>query len=134
VGLTIYATFFEAILGRLLIAAGQSEPARARLDAALQLADDTGMHCYDAELLRYRAHTCTDPADRRADTGAALELARRQGANLFELRAALDDFELRGGPAHAALLDAASRFPGDRAWPEFARVQAVLNQVDPKTR
>ena len=58
---------------------------------------------YDAELLRLRAHTHTDPDARRADLGAALALARRQGATLFELRAALDDFELRGEPARAAL-------------------------------
>ena len=66
---------------------------------------------YDAELLRLRAHTHTDPDARRADIAAALELARRQGATLFELRAALDDFELRGEPARAALADAASRIP-----------------------
>jgi hypothetical protein len=29
----------------------------------------------------------------------ALELARRQGATFFELRAAVDDFDLRGEPA-----------------------------------
>ena len=53
------------------------------------------MHYYDAELLRLRALTHDDPAARRADLEAALELARRQGAHLFGLRAALDDFELR---------------------------------------
>jgi hypothetical protein len=37
--------------------------------------------------------------------GVALELARRQGATLFELRAALDDFELRGQPAREPLVD-----------------------------
>jgi len=45
----------------------------------------------------------------------ALELARRQGATFFELRAAVDDFDLRGEPARAALVDAASRIPTDRA-------------------
>jgi hypothetical protein len=43
----------------------------------------------------------------------ALELARRQGAAFFELRAAVDDFDLRGEPARAALVDAASRIPTD---------------------
>ena len=96
VGLNLYLTFYDAVLGRLLIAAGQPEQARARLDTALQLARDTGMRFYDAELLRLRAHTHTDPDARRADIAAALDLARRQGATLFELRAALDDFDLRG--------------------------------------
>jgi len=87
----------------LLTATGQLDEARGRLDTALQLADGTGMRFYDAELLRLRARTHTDPDARRADLAAALDLARRQGATLFELRAALDDFELRGQPARAAL-------------------------------
>jgi class 3 adenylate cyclase/tetratricopeptide (TPR) repeat protein len=133
VGENIYRTFFDASLGRLLIAAGEPEQARARLDTALQLAEETGMHFYDAELRRLRAHTYNDPDGRRADIAAALELARRQGATLFELRAALDDFELRGQPAHATLVDVTSRFAGYGAWPELARAQAVRDQVEPKT-
>jgi len=126
VGMNIYRTIFEGVLGRLLIAAGQPEAARARLDTALTLARDTGMHFYDAELLRLRAYTHTDPAARRADIGAALELARRQGATLFELRTAIDDYELRGQPARAALVDAVGRFPTNSAWPELAQAQALL--------
>ena len=87
------------------------------------------MHFYDAELLRLRAHTHTDPDARQADIAAALDLARRQGAALFELRAALDDFDLRGAPARAALADAAGRIPADSAWPELARARAILDQT-----
>ena len=87
---------------------------------------------YDAELLRLRAQTHDDPGARQADINAALELARRQGATLFELRAALDDFELRGEPARAALADAVSRIPANNALPELARAQAALHQIDPK--
>ena len=60
--LNAYLTFFGSVLARLLIAAGQPEQARARLDTALQLARDTGMHYYDAELLRLRAQTDPGPA------------------------------------------------------------------------
>jgi len=130
VGLLIYVSFFDALLGRLLIAVGQPEQARARLDTAL--AQDTGMCFYDAELLRLRAHTHTDPDARRADLGAAVALARRQGATLFELRAALDDFELRVEPARAALIDAASRIASNNAWPELARVPASLSNDSPR--
>ena len=49
----------------------------------------------------------------------ALELARRQGATFFELRAAVDDFDLRGEPARAALVDAAGRIPTDSRPPEL---------------
>ena len=131
-GLNAYITFFDSVLARLLTAAGQPDQARARLDTALQLARDTGMHFYDAELLRLRARTHTDPDARRTDIGAALDLARRQGAQLFELRAALDDFELRGEPAHAAVIDAVSRFPATSAFPELARARNVPGSFDPQ--
>ena len=132
VGLLIYVTSYDAVLARLFTAAGQPEQARARLGTALQLAEDTGMHFYDAELRRLRARTHTEPDARQADINAALELARRQGATLFELRAALDDYELRGEPARAALIDAVSRIPGNNAWPELARAQATLSEDSPR--
>jgi hypothetical protein len=66
----MYLTFLDSDLGRLLIAASQPQVARERLDTGLQLAQDTGMRFYDAELLRLRAHT--HPGDRRADITGAL--------------------------------------------------------------
>jgi hypothetical protein len=69
---------------------------------------------------------------RAGDIAAALELARRQGATLFELRAALDDFELRGEPARAALADAASRIPTDSALPELARAETAPTSSNPQ--
>ena len=127
--LLTWVTVFDAALARLLTAGGQPEQARARLDSALALAEDTGMHFYDAELLRLRGHTHTDPATRQADIAAALDLARRQDAPLFELRAALDDFELRGAPARGALADVAARIPADSTWPELARARAILDHA-----
>jgi hypothetical protein len=124
--LNIYITFLDAVLARVLIAAGQPEAAHERLDTALALAQETGMCFYDAELLRLLAHTHDDPAARRADITAALTLAHRQGATLFELRAALDGVELRGQPMRAALVDSASRIPTDNAWPELARAHRIL--------
>ena len=53
-----------------------SRPPGRRTTARREHPDDF----YDAELLRLRAHTRTDPADRQADITAAFELARRQGA------------------------------------------------------
>ncbi|HEY1442231.1 MAG TPA: cyclase, partial [Mycobacterium sp.] len=129
----IYTTVFDGVLGRLLIAAGRPEAARERLDTGLALAQDTGMCFYDAELLRVRAQTHDHLAARQADINAALELARRQGATLFELRAALDDFELRGEPVSAAVADAAKRIPANSAWPELARAQAALPEQSQRT-
>jgi class 3 adenylate cyclase/tetratricopeptide (TPR) repeat protein len=126
VGLYAYQTQYDCILGQLLTAAGRLDEARARIDTALQIAQDTGMHRYDAELLRARAHTHTDHDNRAADLAAAIELARHQDAPLFELRAAIDDFELRGRNARAVLTDAADRLPTDGGLPEMARAQALL--------
>jgi class 3 adenylate cyclase len=123
----IYTTIHDGILGRLLIAAGQPEAARERLGIGLALAQDTGMCFYDAELLRLRAQTHDDGGTRQADTTAAVELARRQGATLFELRAALDDFLLRGEPARADVADAVNRIPADNAWPELGRARVALS-------
>ena len=132
--MNVYSTWYDGVLGQLSIAAGQPEAARQRLDTALAFARKTGMCFYDAELLRLRAHahTHTDPSACHADLDAALELARHQGATLFELRAALDDFELRGQPARAALIDVVSRMPTTSAWAELARAQAGLAEHSPR--
>jgi hypothetical protein len=128
----IYTTIFDGVLGRLLIAAGQPEAARERLDIGLALAQDTGMCFYDAELLRLRAQTHDNPAARQAEINGALELARRRTATLFELRAALDDLELRGETASAAVADAINRIPVNNAWPELARARAALSEDPPR--
>jgi tetratricopeptide (TPR) repeat protein len=125
-GGNLFRTAYDAVLGRLLIAAGRPAAARECLDTALALAKDTGMCFYDAELLRVRAQTHDHLAARQADINAALELARRQGATLFQLRSALDDFALRGKPARTALADAAHSLPRNSVLPELARATALL--------
>ena len=92
---------------------GQPHRARARLD--------TGIHVYDAELLRVRAHHLHQPRRRAAGFHTARQLARRQGAPLFELRAAIHDFESRGQPARAALIDTVRLLPADNVLPELAQ-------------
>jgi class 3 adenylate cyclase len=126
VGVISLITFYDAILARLLTAAGRPDDARARLQSALDLADDTGMHFYDAELLRLRAHTTDDPARRHADLVAAIDLARDQDARLFELRATRDDFESGEESARDALTIALARFPDGAPWPEIAQARALL--------
>ena len=126
VGLNLFLTFYDGVLGRLLIAAGQPEAARERLEVGLELGRETGMCFYDAELLRLRAQTHDHLAARQADINAALELARHQGATLFQLRAALDDFALRGKPARTALAGAAHSLPRNSVLPELARATALL--------
>lgn len=76
--------------------------------------------------MRVRAQTHTEADARAADIAAAIELARRQDAPLFELRAAIDGFELRGEIARTALADAADRLPTDSVLPELLRARALL--------
>jgi class 3 adenylate cyclase len=125
-GVIALITFYDAVLARLLTAAGDPGEARNRLQIALDLSDQTGMHFYDAELVRLRAHTPDDVKSRRADLCAAIELARRQHARIFELRAAADNFALCGEAGRHALMDALSRFPPNSTWPEFARAKTLL--------
>ncbi|WP_232004972.1 protein kinase [Mycobacterium sp. ACS1612] len=127
VGFYAYGTRHDGILGQLMITAGQRDQARVRVDAALQIAEGTGMHVYDAELLRVRARTYPDPELRATDLAAAMALARRQDAPLFELRAALDDFDLRGAAARALLIAATEHMAGDSALPELARARTALS-------
>jgi class 3 adenylate cyclase/tetratricopeptide (TPR) repeat protein len=124
--LKVFLMCYDAVLARLLTAAGQHEAAGDRVRIALELADETGMHFYDGELLRVRAHTSDDLQVRHAGLLEAVAVAREQGAAIFELRAAADDFELVGEPALAALAEAVARFPSDQSWPELARARALL--------
>jgi class 3 adenylate cyclase len=126
IGLRIYLPMYDAILARLQLRSGDIEGARARLDTGLQMAEETGLHFYNAELTRVRAHTKTDRDARQSDIASALALAIRQGATLFELRAAADDFQLRGAPARAALVDVLGRIPSDSTLPEVARAKTLL--------
>jgi len=124
--LNSYLTFNDAIIGRLLISAGQPEKARERLQMALRHAEETGMRFHDAELMRLVAHTFTDRQRRREALMAALEFARKQGAILFELRCLLDLFDLVGDEHRSELAEVVGRFAGNDRWPEYARAQRIL--------
>jgi hypothetical protein len=63
---------------------------------------------------------------RRDGLRAAVELARRQHATIFELRAAADDFELHGEPARQQLQDSILGFPDNSTWPELSRARELL--------
>jgi hypothetical protein len=128
IGVEAYRPLNDALIGQLLIAAGRRDDARDRLDTALRITAANGQGFYDAELLRLRAHTLPEPEARAAGFGAALDVARSQGTPLFEIRAALDDFELRGEPAREPLSNAADRLAGDGGLPELARAREMLQE------
>jgi class 3 adenylate cyclase len=126
VGVIALITFYDAILARLLVAAGDPDQARTRLQTGLDLAASTGMRFYDAELLRLGASTTEDPEQRRNDLESAIATARAQDARIFELRSALDYFALDSAAGRTPLAAAVARFPTDGAWPDVARARALL--------
>lgn len=126
-GAATYRPFFWCMLARFLIAAGQVDAARSRIDQALTFAEDTGVRFYSAELLRIRSQTQNDAAAKFADLAAARALARSQQAWLFELRSDLDDFDLRGAAACQQLVDVVGKMPRDCPLPEFQRAHAILD-------
>ncbi|MGB6512827.1 MAG: adenylate/guanylate cyclase domain-containing protein [Mycobacterium sp.] len=122
----LFVTFYDGVLARLLTAAGRPDEARERLDTALQLSQETDVNFYRAELLRLRAHTADDADARDTDLRAAIDTARQQSALIFELRAAIDAFELHGESSKETLIEAVSRFPVDSGWPELRRARTLL--------
>jgi len=121
-----FLAFYDGVLARVLTAAGDRQAARDCLGVALEMGQHTWIQFYDAELLRLRAHTLDDEEDRHRHFRDAIQLAQRQGAHIFELRSAADDFELCGEPARQALAEAYSRIPADQMWPDLARARALL--------
>ncbi len=96
--LAVFVPFYLGVSARLRAGGGDIDAAVARVDEALAFAATTGMHFYDAELLRLSAGwaggAATGERGRDGRLRAALELARAQGATLFERRIA-DDMRLR---------------------------------------
>jgi tetratricopeptide (TPR) repeat protein len=86
VGLRVFLTFYMTTAGALFAAAGDRDRARQHYDDALALADNTGMHFYDAETNRRIAQLESEPDAQIAALRKALEIARSQGARPFELR------------------------------------------------
>ncbi|MGV0851721.1 ATP-binding protein [Mycolicibacterium phlei] len=117
---------YDAVLARLLITVGELDAARTHLDMSLKMGEDTWIQFYDAELLRLRAQTLDDVAARHRTLRDAIALARSQGAHIFEIRAAADEFTLVGEPARADLEQACRQVPIDQTWPDLADARALL--------
>jgi class 3 adenylate cyclase len=119
-------TFYDAILARLQIAAGLRDEAAKRLQIALDMSDQTGMHFYDAEILRLRSETTDDLAATKEDLVSSIRLARSQDARVFELRSALAHFDTFGEDGRQPLADAVQRFTDSSDWPDLSRARALL--------
>jgi tetratricopeptide (TPR) repeat protein len=94
-GLRVFLTFYMTTGGALFAAAGDRDQARQLFEDALALAEQTGMHFYDAETNRRIAQLESEPDAQIAGLRKALDIARSQGARPFELRISreLDELE-----------------------------------------
>jgi len=97
-------------------------------ESAGQLADQTGSRFYEAERLRLLAGTNLVPRSRaRQLLDEARALAHRQGALLFELRAALDSVRLEpAATAVKVLARVTARFAPGAGYPELEEARALL--------
>jgi predicted ATPase len=124
-GVSLWLTFFLGLLAEAYKEACQVEKGLHTLHKALTIANSTGQHWYDAELYRLKGELTltqsnvqslksevTNPRPRPPDPQGeaeacfhkALEIARRQQAKSFELRAAMSLARLwqRQGKQHEA--------------------------------
>jgi adenylate cyclase len=81
-------TFHLMLLADAFRAVGRADEARATIDAALDRAERTGVHCCTAELWRLRGELTPRASAAEPHLRRALDVARRQGARWWELRAA----------------------------------------------
>jgi class 3 adenylate cyclase/tetratricopeptide (TPR) repeat protein len=123
-----FLPYYLMVAGVLYTGAGEMHRARSCLEDSLGLADSTGMHCWRSEALRRLSQLELHPEGKRERLGEALEMARRQHAALYELRAALDLAAL--DPSRMAEVDRALAGLGrNLSYPEVARAEALLAAV-----
>jgi hypothetical protein len=124
--LKAYLAIFEGQLVRLHTAAGDLAAARECALRALEMVEETGVATHKVDLLSALAHTFDDREAQYAGLQDAIDVAREQGAVVFELRCAADAYELVGEPARPALQEALNKIADDQDWPELARARALL--------
>jgi hypothetical protein len=127
--LALFLPFYTTVAGRLRAAAGDAAGAAARYDETLQFARATGMHFYDAEVMRLQSHLLSD-AEATAQLRAAFDLSRTQGAVPFELRIARDLLARDDTDALTFLAAATARFATDAHYPELDHARSVLADAE----
>jgi class 3 adenylate cyclase len=127
IGANVGVPYFSAVHSARLLAAGRQDEALAVSSRALAETQADGLHCWYAEILRLHSQNCWaagQPADAEAALAKSIEVASRQGAALWLIRALLDRIAA-GGPAQG-LAEAISRFPEDARLPELTKARSAL--------
>jgi class 3 adenylate cyclase/tetratricopeptide (TPR) repeat protein len=102
-----------------LVAAGDPDGAREHLTDAVSFAESTGVAFYEVETRRRLALLAPDPGATEAGLRAALDVARAQGAAVYELRVACDLVAIAGPAAHPLVDEALGRFAPRASSPEL---------------
>jgi class 3 adenylate cyclase len=127
IGANVGVPYFSAVHSARLLAAGRADEALEISSRALVETQAEGLHCWYAEILRLHAancRACGRSADARLALDKAVEVATRQGAALWLVRAIVDRVAM-GGPV-TGLAEAVARFPADAALPELGEARAHL--------
>ncbi|MBV8739590.1 MAG: AAA family ATPase [Alphaproteobacteria bacterium] len=135
-GAELWMPLFHAFEAEGEVLRGHTQVAFGLLDHALQTSRARGENWFEAELVRRRSELLQDraPSDAEALFREALEIARRQEAKLWELRAAAS---LAGLWAEAGRKDAArdllasvySWFTEGFDTPDLKKAKALLNEL-----
>jgi tetratricopeptide (TPR) repeat protein len=119
-GAGLAETYFVVVLAQALAANGEIDKALQHLEEGLALTERGGERFYEAELLRWKGELLlkkgADEADAETCFQTAMAVAEKQGAKLFELRAALGLFQLASLP--------------ERIGERRARVASILARMD----
>ncbi|MGH3874030.1 MAG: ATP-binding protein [Pseudonocardiaceae bacterium] len=131
----VFLPYLLTVVADIRAAMGRPAEAVAGFAAAGQFAQQTGGCFYEAERLRLLARTLPWPGEEPlAALRQAWELAHRQGALLFELRAALELTRLSADPQWAMRLAAVvRRVPSAAGYPEVDEAQALLAHAVSRT-
>jgi DNA-binding SARP family transcriptional activator/predicted ATPase len=95
-GMRVLEPYYTTLLARAHLAAGEAPVALELLEEACRFVEESGIHYWDAELLRLKGkllmHSSPRDAAKEVEAcyGEALAVARRQQARSLELRVALD--------------------------------------------
>jgi class 3 adenylate cyclase len=127
IGANVGVPYFAAVYSAALAAAGRHEEAWLVSTQAVAEGRASGLYCWFAEVLRLHARNCN--ATRRLGEGEAalaqaIDLARRQGAGLWLIRALLD--RAAAGRPVTGLAEALALFPDSAALPEVLAARRLL--------
>jgi class 3 adenylate cyclase/predicted ATPase len=138
-GAEAFVPCFRTQLAEIRLAVGQFDAALHDVDQAIEQAERTGEEWFSAESYRLRAAIMqrmspTDVNGALVEVGTARRLAGRQGALMFELRAMLDELELRTESGRVQPLEELheliERCPAGTRGAEVARARALLEATD----